>query len=179
MMPRPEREALERQTRDRERAAKVLSEERMAEMKADVERKLAARYSYDQDPVWKQAHRQAEDVVREAERLITERCQQLGIPAQFAPGLSIYWHSRGENACRERRAELRRVAYAEIEALAKNAKAKITLAVCNVRDRLLVSSLGSDEAKEFLKSMPTVESLMPMFSIEEIEQKTKPRWVLE
>jgi hypothetical protein len=34
MMPRYEREALERQTRDRERAAKVLTEERIAEMTA-------------------------------------------------------------------------------------------------------------------------------------------------
>jgi DNA-binding NarL/FixJ family response regulator len=131
-MTRYEREAIERHTRDRERAAKVLTEERIAEMKADFERKLAAQYSFDQDPVWKEAHRLADEVVKQSNQLVAERCQQLGIPPQFAPDFSLSWYSRGENACSGRRAELRRVAYAEIEALAKNAKAKITLAACNV-----------------------------------------------
>jgi hypothetical protein len=124
MMPRYEREMLERQTRDRERAAKVLTEERAAEMKADFERKLAASYSFDQDAVWKEAHRIAEEAMKQAKHLIAERCQQLGIPPQFSPGLDLYWRSRGENACSDRRAELRRVAYAEIEALGQERQGK-------------------------------------------------------
>jgi hypothetical protein len=53
------------------------------------------------------------------------------------------------------------------------------LAACNVRDFLLAGSLESEEAKQFLTSMPTVEKLMPLLSLETIEKNTKQLGMLQ
>ena len=178
-MRRFEREGLERMTRDRERLAKGAADARAAEMKSDFERKISAVYSFDQDPVWKEAYSRARLELDQANQKIADECLKLGIPPQFAPRIDGHWYSRGENAAKERREELRRVAYTEIDAAAKNAKTQIGLAASDVRVRLLEGSLESDEAKRFLESMPTVEELMPMLSMEAIEEKTKLRGMLQ
>ena len=179
-MTRREREDLERLSRDRERVAKSQAAARASELKAEFEQQIAAQYSFDQDPVWKEADREAKEAVQQARFTIAARCQQLGIPPQFAPDLSLSWYSRGENASKERRAELRKVAYTRLDALEKDAKTKIGLASSTFRMELLAGSLESDEAKATLQAMPTVENLMPTFSIKQIEKEVKPPyWMLQ
>jgi hypothetical protein len=34
----------------------------------------------------------------EAEQRIAQRCEALGIPAKFAPGVELHWSGRGQNA---------------------------------------------------------------------------------
>jgi hypothetical protein len=182
MMLRREREDLERLSRDRERLAKAAADARAAELKADFEQQLATIYSFDQDEVWKEAHEVADQVARQGNSDIAKRCEQLGIPPKFAPSLNLGWRGRGENAITERRAELRKVAYTRIDALAKDAKTRISLAASEIRVQLVSGSLESDEAKKFLESMPTAADMMPKFSLKEIEDdaaKARPRWLLE
>ena len=70
---------------------------------------------------------------------------------------------------------MRKAADAEIDAQRKNAKVKISLLASEIRVRLLAGSLESEEAKQFLESMPTVTDLMPVLSLKRIEQKTSRR----
>jgi len=181
-MQRREREDLERLSRDRERLAKAVVDQRAKELKAEFQDQLSACYSFDQDEVWKEAERIANEAVSQAQSVIADRCKQLGIPADFAPGLNLYWHARGQNASKDRRAELTKRADTRIDAEAQRAKVKIGLAASEIRVQLLSGSLESEEAKRFLASMPSAEEMMPKFTLREIEDaaaKAKQRWMLQ
>ena|SRR5271155_1963630 len=170
-MLRREKEDIERLSRDRERLAKAAADTRAAELKADFEQQISAIYHFDQNETWKEAHDRVEEAVNEANKSVACICKQLGIPPQFAPGLSVQWYSRGENASRQRREELRRAAYAQIELMTKKAKTRISLKASEFRVKLVEESLTTDDAKKFLAALPTVESLMPKLSLSEVEKK--------
>ena len=83
---------------------------------------LASIYSFDQSEVWAQAHAAAEKALVEANAAIAENRRKLGIPERFAPGLVMGCYGRSENASRERRVELRRVAVARIAAIERDGR---------------------------------------------------------
>ena len=85
------------------------------------------------------------------------------------PGLAGTWYDRGQNATKERRAELRRLAHRKIEAIEKNARATIERQSLEVQTQLFASALTSDAAKSFLKAMPSIESLMQPLDISTLE----------
>jgi hypothetical protein len=72
--------------------AKVAKDETTAEEKrllADFETQLAAQYPEDH-PAWEQIAETARAAVAAADRQIAELCQQMGVPAQFRPGMNVY-----------------------------------------------------------------------------------------
>ena len=75
-----------------------------------------------EDAAWAEIVQEAEQKVQEADELIAQRCQERGVPEDFRPKLSLGWFGRGANAQRERRAELRKLAQAEVAARVKEAK---------------------------------------------------------
>lgn len=95
--------------------------------------------------------------------------REAGDSATVRTGPEFCWYGRGENGSKDRRTELRRVAYACIDALVKDAKTRIGVAASEVRVRLVSGSLESDEAKAFLASMPTAADMMPKFTLKEIQ----------
>ena len=161
MMTRGERDNLSTLVRQRERLLKTLAAQRSAELMADVEAQLARIYDFDEDDTWAAATEVAEEAIKEAQAEIAERCQELGIPPEFAPGIHMGWYRRGSNAINERRVELRRVAKTRIDATEKAAKTAIEQWSLNARTELIAPSLTSDAAKEFLEQLPSVQSLMP------------------
>ena len=106
--------------------------ERAAAMMADFEQQLASCYPFDRDATWKAAHDAADQIIEEARRKIADRCAELDIPERFAPDLGLRRYSRGENASKERRAELRKIAVTRIAAIEKQARAEIAkqLSIC-------------------------------------------------
>jgi hypothetical protein len=70
-------------------------------------------------PVWQQAHVAAKRATDEAQAKIAATF----ILKDWAPGLNVYWHGRGENASAQRRAELRKVAPTEAERRLRSAEA--------------------------------------------------------
>ena len=104
--------------------AKAQVAEREAELLADAEAQLAA-ISKDTDTAWADVTGLAKKTIREADAVIAERCETLGIPTDFRPGLSLSWYGRGNNASKERRAELRKVAQTRIAANGRKAKLAI------------------------------------------------------
>src|SRR5579864_7526395 len=116
-----ERAALAQSCWRREALAKNAVLVHAATLKANFEKQIAAKYSFDQDAVWKQAYALAEAATEKANKAIAAECRGLGIPAEFAPSIHTYWFERGENAVDKRRSELRKVAYTRIDAIAKDA----------------------------------------------------------
>lgn len=79
---------------------------------------------------------------------IAERCRKLGISERFRPRLEVHWYRRGENALKDRRAELCKVA----------------------QTRLVEEGLGTDAARQLLEELPAAEASMPPLEVTELEQ---------
>jgi hypothetical protein len=166
-MTRAERIELSKLARKRARVAKTAVDSRAAELRADVERQLSASYK-STDEAWADVTATARQAVAAADQVVAAKCRELGIPDEFRPGLNVYWHSRGANAERDIRAELRRVAHVAIEAQAKQAKTTIEAKSLDVETELLTGGLTSSAGRRFLDSMPTPVELMPVIDVKAI-----------
>lgn len=169
--------------KDRTKVLKAHVAEQAAQCMADFEKKLAAIYSFDQDEVWAAATAEADKVVTEAQEKIAKRCEKLGIPKSFAPGLTLNWHGRGENASASRRAELRRVAESEFAAMSAAANTNIEKQSLDLRTQVVSMGLLSAEAKTFLETLVPVEQAMHQLEFAEVERAlaqkriaTRNRW---
>ncbi len=104
--------------------------------------------------------RHRSELVREADEKIAAICREMGVREEFRPHLNLSWWSRGENADNQRRTELRKRAQAAIAAQAEQAKYEIDRRAGEVQTQLVAVGLTTEEARNFLEGMPTVESLM-------------------
>src|SRR3954462_8237405 len=118
-MTKSQRDEPAKLARRREKLPKADVARLAADRLAAVEQELAAVYKLDDDQVWRDAYTEVSELVADANARVIERCRQLGIREQFAPSISVEWWRRGENASKERVAELRRVAKAKLDAGAK------------------------------------------------------------
>ncbi len=168
-MTSAERNDLQSLIRQRARLMKTEVKQRRLELMADFERQLSAVFSYDQDETWKGAHALAEQAVKDAQVVIEERCRELNIPKEFAPTISMMWFGRGQNAVRDRRAELRTAAKARLDALEATAKTEIERISVNGQTDLIADGLTSEAAQAFLERMPTTESLMPVLELNQVQ----------
>ena len=157
--------------KDRAKVLRAHAEEQAAACLADFESKMATVYTFDQDEVWKKATEEARRVVAESQMIIAKRCKELGFPATFAPSISASWQGRGENMLSARRAELRRVAKASIEAMTKAAITKIEKQALDLRTQVVGMGLLSADAKMFLESLAPIEESMRALDFGEIERK--------
>ena len=159
-MTKAERSDLCALIRRREKLEKTAASQRSAELLADFERQLASIYKFDNDEPWRTARAAAERAVEQAQVSIADRCKELGIPKEFAPGLSMGWYGRGENASRDRRAELRKVAETRLAAMEKAARTKIEMRSIELQEEIIRGGLLSADGQSFLSQLPRVETLM-------------------
>jgi hypothetical protein len=163
-MSRAERIELAKLARMRAKVARTQVDHRAAELRADVERQLSAEYDFG-DEAWAEITSAAAQAVKDANRVVAAKCQERGIPTEFAPSLSVSWYGRGRNAEAGRRAELRKTAQTAIEAQAKQAKATIEVKSLDVQTELLAGGLSTSAAHAFLAAMPTPAELMPAINV--------------
>ena len=123
-MTKGERNSLERLMRDRAKVAKNEIDSHAGRLLATIEAQLAATYP-ENHTAWADVTEHARRVIAEADTQIAQRCRELGIPERFRPSIECRWYNRGENAMRDRRAELRRVAQTELMARMKAAKNEV------------------------------------------------------
>ena len=166
-----ERDSLLQVARLRTRVAKDQVVSFAAKLKADFEKQLDASYPWDSDETWSMMAKLMEQTMRQAQAQVAARSRELGIPEWAAPSLSWYWWDQGQQATKGRRADLRRLAATQIDAMAKAAKSKIDEASLAIQTELYASGLTSAAAKAFLESMPTPEALMPAVDVAELEIK--------
>jgi hypothetical protein len=169
-----ERERLLKAARLQEKVAKSEASKRSAILLADFEQQLASTYRFDTNEVWKAAYEAADDAIETARQAVDAECERLGIPKRFRPSIGMAWHGRGENASKERRVELRKVAQTRIAAIEKTARHEIERISSEVQIELLAHGL-SELAQQLLRNMPKVDAMMPTLQIEDIEAAFKPR----
>jgi hypothetical protein len=173
-MLKSEREDLQRLIRQRERVQKSAAKQRSAEVLQDFENQMGQRYSFNQDEVWRQAHKIADAAIAKAQEQIKARCREIGIPDRFAPTINVHWYSRGENAVAERRVELRKMAVSAIAAQEQKAKTQIELSSLKAQEKLALDGLTSEAARGFVDALPSVEDLMPRLSFAEVAGESQP-----
>jgi hypothetical protein len=169
-----EREDLQRLIRQREKVLKSAARQRSAELLADFENQIGSQYYFDDDAVWAEAHEIAERTVEKCNAKIAAQCAKLGIPQRFAPQLGSYWSQRGENAVKERRIELRRMAETRIEAIEAKAVTDIETWSLEAQTQIAVAGLTSDTARQFVDKLPSLETLMPRLSFAEVADEAAP-----
>lgn len=158
-MTKGERESLEKLVRNNARIAKADAEARGQVLKAHVEGQLAAQFKAD-DECWEDLTTNADELIAKADAELAERCRVRGISDDFRPRLVSRWYSRGENACPKRRAELRKLAYARVDALVDTAKVEVDREVGRQLTQLLRDGMLSPESRAFLGNMPLPEDLL-------------------
>jgi len=164
-----ERGDLAQLMRRREKAAKSEAVARGAQRIADFEAQMAAQYSYD-DEVLREMRGEVDALQAQAAVVVMHRCDEKGIPRQFQPLLGgVYSSSCGENAIKERRVELRRVALTVADASVRTAVAAIERQSLDFQKQLLAGGLTSDAARLFLEQMPTALELMPGLQVAAIQ----------
>jgi hypothetical protein len=174
-MTKSEREDLQRLIRQREKVQKSNAKLRSAELLADFENQMASEFSFDDDAIWAEAAKEAKREVAKAQKRVAERCRELGIPKQFAPSLHLSWSHRGySNNVEKRKQELRLVAKAQITALEQRAVVDIEQASVDAQTELAVAGLTSEAARASIERLPTVESLMPALSYQELAGDADP-----
>jgi hypothetical protein len=174
-MTKGEREDLQRLIRQREKVQISAAKQRSADLLADFENQMGSVYRPEDDQIWTEAENEARQEVAKAQRRIAARCRELGIPDGFAPGLSLDWNHRGwNNALEKRRTELRSIAKAQIAALEQKAIVRIQQASVEAQTELALAGLTSEAARAFVAKLPTVESLMPALSYQELAGDADP-----
>jgi hypothetical protein len=154
-MSRTEQHDLLLLLRARERVALSDAREYQATLLATFERKLAAIYKPKDHPVWQEAYAAAECACEEAQAKIAATFRALGIPEEWAPGISVGWYGRGENASSKRRTELHRVAASEAERRLRVAEAAIKKASVEAQGQIIKAGLTSEAARAMLEALPT------------------------
>jgi hypothetical protein len=91
------------------------------------------------------------------------------LPQPVATEEQLYAMRRGENAMAERRAELRKLAYAQITEAEQRARVQIERISVEAQTKILETGLSAP-AQEFLKLLPSVDTLMPPLQLERVEQ---------
>jgi hypothetical protein len=169
-MAKAEQENLLRLGRLNREGAIAEAKQRTADAAADFEMRLAAAFSYDQRETWVALMSAAKSQVAAFDNELAEDCRRLGIPERFRPSINLYWLGRGENASKERRSELRRVAHARLVALERTAIAAIEAGYRRYASAVLSASLDSGEARTLLTTLPTVKELLPATNYEQIKR---------
>jgi hypothetical protein len=167
-----ERDELIKITRERGRVAKARVEAVKAELLADVEAKLSAKFSY-RDEMWKEGIEAAEQAVADANAQIQRVCDERGVPKEFRSSVELGWSSRGSNSDPARRAELRKLATTRIDAIGKQAKLTIEAEIADTVANLLAGGLTSESAREYLAKMPDPRALMPPLEVADLEAEAK------
>ena len=137
-MTSAERRDLAALIRRREKVAKTATNEVKASRLADLEVQLASAFA-NEDERFADVTHFAQQVLARANQEIQRRCEEMGIPERFRPGLVFHWNGRGENATAERRAELRRVGQAQADADQKHALTRIEAASVEAQTGLRVT----------------------------------------
>jgi hypothetical protein len=162
-----DREELSRVIRLRAKVTRADVDRRKLDLMAELEQQLSQRFKMDAD-LWKDVTAKAEAAVAEADAQIAGIRRERGVPEEFRPKLTLNWWSRGENALASRRAELRKVGLARIEAAAAAGKLAVEAKEADLLTALIADGLETDDARKWLETIPGAKELLPASVIGEL-----------
>ena len=159
-MARSERQDLATVVRLRAKMAEANLATLAAARRAEVESQLSAIHKADAGR-WRDIAVEAVVLVEETDARIAHICAERGMPSEFRPCLDLDWSGRGEKAAASRRAELRNLAVARIDADHRAARQRVDAWIAGALSLLISGVWTSAEVKVFLDALPTAESLLP------------------
>jgi hypothetical protein len=165
-----ERTELARWIRSRSKVKKTSAEAVIAERMAEYTAQVAAVYDAE-DTHWRELSLEASARIEQLDKELAKRCEQLGVLPKFRPRLELDWRSRGENASKQRRAELLGVAKAEVEAQVLRAHAQIEREECELIGKIVRDGLETQKAIAFFESLPGIDELIPRLPLSNFEAK--------
>jgi hypothetical protein len=168
-MTASERADLARVVRMRSKIAREDLQAAAAKQLAVAEAQLSRVYDA-REKYWADLTKVAQEKLQQLDDELARRCHELGIPPQFRPKLEASWYGRGENANKYRRAELRLVAKARIDAALRIAESKLVRHETELLEQIVRHALTTDAAKTFLDAMPTAEALLPTIDVSDLEK---------
>jgi len=136
--------------------ARALGARRVAEGEAQLAHVFEA-----EDERWSELSAHARKECKALDAELARRARDAGIPEQFRPSINYYFSGRGENQFAERRAELRRVLRAEVDANVKDAFHVVDKWTADKLTEIASGALVTDASKKFLDDLPPAESLVP------------------
>jgi hypothetical protein len=142
------------------KVAKDDAEARGKQLLADAEARLATVFKAEDD-WWADITDHVNRVVAEADQAVAALSRERGIAEEFRPSIHWGFYGRGENAIAARRAELRKVAQADVAARVKAAQVEIDRKAAQQMTGITQAGLTSAEAKAFISAMPKPEELLP------------------
>jgi DNA-binding CsgD family transcriptional regulator len=167
-MSKTDRANLERLARKNAALAKIMIGERVNVLRSEVEDQLSAEYKFDDD-IWADITRKAREEVARADAQVAEHCRRIGVPDNLRPRIQTSWYSRGESMLAERRAELRKLAQARIDAAAASARVAVEKNLLEIETTLIRGGLDTAEAAAFIDAMPTPEQLLPSVDVTDLD----------
>jgi hypothetical protein len=164
---------LSRLGREQERVALAQVEQEAKDQKARFHEDLKRRFSFLEHEEWRIPMAEAEAAIAPLAAQVDAHCERLGIPIYARPRLSARWSLGGLEVARNEVAELRRLAYARIEADLTAAKAAIKARLSGYMVAVLSDGLSS-EARTLLAQLPDVTAL-----IAPVDYRTARSFLLE
>lgn len=166
-MTKTERDELRRLVRQRSKVLRDEVKARTAELAAEVEQTLVARF-YERDQKRLEAERAIQTVIDEANGKIMAVLdgvdyQVTGVGRSPLPPAHIRWDTTDRIA-------LRMAAIRDIEARAAAAVLQLSRQEVDLLEKLARGALASEDALAFLASIPTVGELVPSVRMEELER---------
>lgn len=141
-------------------------EQREQEMYAEIEDQIADRFS-EQDEKWDAMIHRWREVEREANRQVNDLLYEYGY--QQKGSSERQWVQAMEpNPPTKERSDLRMQSHAQVKAQVKAARLRLDREEADLLRTLSVGALESDEAHQFLTSIPTVGELVPAARLDEI-----------
>jgi hypothetical protein len=165
-MTKGERDELRRLVRQRTKVLRDEVKARTAELAADVEQQLIARF-YERDEKRLEAEREIQGIIAAANVQVSEALAKTdshltGVGRSFIEPGRIFWDTSDRHA-------LRAAAIKDIEARAAAAVLVLSRQEVTLLEQLARGALESAEAMAFLDSIPSVGELVPAARMEELE----------
>jgi hypothetical protein len=169
MITKTERAELRSLIRQRFRVLRADVEARRAELAAELDEQITAKYAAD-DKAWNDAMFLIQEAAREANRKANDILRGLGVAGYDAAKEYEVVNARPINQPRSERNQLRKTGTSRIEAQVRTAQLQLDRQEAELLTRLVADALESDEARAFLSQIPTVSALVPADRLLELEQ---------
>lgn len=165
MITKGERAELRSIVRQQMKVLRSEVEQREAELIADVEEQITARFA-DEDHTWSELSHVTHEIAMEANRKINDALRNALGDKHVE---RLYIEGRLPAKPHEQRYALRAQAQTQIRAKVKGALLKLQRQEADLLQNLALGALESDEARTFLAAIPTVSELVPAARLAELE----------
>jgi hypothetical protein len=174
-----ELEAISRALRANVKAAKATIVALGPKLKAEFEVQLQVSYPPGGDPVWQEALNTVYKAYEVQKAVVERRCEELRIPKRFRPKMTPPgWSSGWQSSCwdyKDLRAEMRRLAGIQIDDMLKSRMAQLELESANIQFEIASHGCITDAAKDFLKRLPAIESMVQPIKVSDVEAMIEGR----